>query len=83
MLRLFAHVHMGQFECIINALCADLNVHVHTVLFMYVCGGRLATSTVSDVLCFQINETLTFLFRKRERKRNSHIQGCPLRRNVT
>ena len=32
------------------------------------CGGRLSTSTVSDVICFQINEALTFLFRKREKK---------------
>ena len=68
---------------------ADLNihVHVHAVLLMYVCGGRLATSTVSDVIRFQINETLTFLFRKRERKEGKgtamHLQDFPSRWNVT
>ena len=75
MLQLFVHAHtctcMCQFENIIDALYADLNVH--TVSFAYVCGGRLVTSTVNDVICFQINETLTFLFRKRENKQGKGI----------
>ena len=47
MLQLFAHAHMRQFESIIDTLCADLNVHTVLLTYMYVCGGRLAASTVS------------------------------------